>query len=132
LNGGQDPALLAAVGVYESSFNPNAIEPLNEGCGEGAFQLDICQNNDIPMTAPFSVTLSVPFAANILNTGFNYYMNHGFNYIDSEIGAIRWYNAGGNGGISAIANGTPDEGTTGSDYVTNVLAIAKNCFGFQL
>ncbi len=125
---GVNPALLSAIGVYESNFQ-NVSQP--GGLGVGVFQIDLGQNGNISLTQAQNLPTAASAAASILSQGFNYFYNKGFSLVQSVIGSVRYYNAGPSGGISALTSGNFNAGTTGLDYVTNVLNIATNCFGFM-
>lgn len=84
------------------------------------------------------ISIAARYAAGLLADSFDFYSGQGFDAELSEAAAIRDYNASPGRGhrrtlaylrrAQATGNiGELDRGTTGRNYVTNVLAIARHC-----
>jgi len=138
---GVDPALLGAIGVYESNFQ----NTMQQGgcCGVGYFQIDIVQNGDVSLTEAENLPTAANYAAGILASGMNWYLSQAvIDPLAGAAGGLRAYNHGyGTGYIDAQLNlmeyGSSlgdlsifDQGTANGDYATNVLGIAVNCFNY--
>jgi hypothetical protein len=136
---GFDPALLAAIGVRESNFL-NQRE--RNGGGRGVFQIDIIAHPALRAIAedPSRLAEQADHAGRILAAGINKYSGYGPEL--AAAGGLREYNAGnrhnwsvhkfagGRGGLDATV-ARLDRGTSPKkhgNYVSNVLAIARNCF----
>ena len=85
----------------------------------------------------FNVSKAANYAAGLLDSNMNYYWNRGISDELGEAAGIRDYNASPGKNhlltLSYLQAGTVsalDRRTTGHNYVTNVLAIAHNCFNF--
>jgi hypothetical protein len=116
-----------------TGVDPNIIAAIAYGHGYGVFQFDNRYNSgetlfvalDFPAAAAMIVgqRIASSTASNLANGA------------SSEValaGAIRAYNAG-QSSTNPFINNVPgyvnlDIGTTGQDYVSQVLAIAQNCF----
>jgi hypothetical protein len=132
-----DPAVLAAVGIYETNFQPGTIG--DHGHGHGLFQMDDRWNSaaviDMAnMEGSYSPALdfTMNLAAQRISSATDIFQNHGYSLAYATAGALRAYNAGP-GGLTPtlMATGYPgylDVGTANQNYVSNVLAIAINCF----
>jgi hypothetical protein len=136
---GFDPALLGAIGIRESNFL-NQRE--RNGGGRGVFQLDITRHPELRAIAedPSRLAEQADYAGQILDAGIDKYSGYGSDL--AAAGGLREYNAGNrhNWSVKKFANGAGgldatvarlDRGTAPKkhgNYVSNVLAIAKNCF----
>jgi len=133
---GFDPALLAAIGIRESNFQN---QRQHNGGGRGVFQLDITRHPELQAVAenPSRLGEQADYAGQILAHGTTKYGAYGADL--AAAGGLREYNAGnrhnwstkkfakGEGGLNATV-ARLDRGTAHNNYVSNVLAIAKNCF----
>ncbi len=127
---GIEPRILAAIGVRETNFKNIAGD---FGHGHGVFQFDDRYNSaSVIQNIAYDIPKAADLAAARIAGGTNKYLNQGYDYNNSTAAAIREYN--GTGGISTsslLDTGYPgylNLGTTGNDYVRDVLAIAINCF----
>jgi RHS repeat-associated protein len=123
-------SLLAAIGIRESGFNPNAVQA--GGQGVGAFQIDLGQNPTVTRSQAFNVSSAANWAVSNITSGYNLYARLGYGPVGSLAGAIRNYNGSGGIPTSTLLNAgyLPylDLGTTRNNYLSNVVAIARDCF----
>jgi RHS repeat-associated protein len=129
---GVGPELLGAIGLRESDFIPNRVE--GGGHGRGAFQIDCCgaqgkkppAHPEVSEAQAFNVGFASNFAAKLLGRTAGKYSFLGSMALPA---AIRDYNAGGRYTVKKAVLGIPalDRGTTGNNYVSNVLALT-DCF----
>jgi hypothetical protein len=127
---GVDPAILASIGLYESNFQPNAMQ--KGGQGVGAFQIDLGQHPNVTVAQAQNLGWAANYAAGLIMNSFNLYSNRGYPTPLAMAGAIRNYNGGGGIPTSTLLNTgwIPylDLGTKNNKYVTSVLNILLNCF----
>jgi RHS repeat-associated protein len=133
---GVDPALLAAVGEYETGF-----QDIDQGGGQGVgyFQIDLGQHPDVSRAEALDLAWSANYAAGLLSSNISWYSNHGVTDPMAQMaGGLRRYNHGTAGEFSNLAeyNATGDisvfnQSTAHGVYATNVLSLATNCFGLS-
>ncbi|MGA2834639.1 MAG: hypothetical protein ABSE55_16345 [Terracidiphilus sp.] len=118
-----DPALLAAVGVYESQFS-NKPE-IGKGHGMGVFQL----TNQPGVTAAqaYDLTFAANYAANMLSDNMSYFSNKFPAFTPDQLlqATVAGYNR-----YRARISGDPnmiDAHTTGNNYGSNVMGL-MSCF----
>ena len=134
---GVDVSILASMAIRENGFN-NGPERGGGGGGQGWMQLDTGTWGVVPWASNANPVFAFVAAAGQLRQGIEHYQRLGYGPWGQLAGGIRAYNAGysiGNrlravdqDGISQFA----DRGTAPGNptYVSNVLAIARECFGF--
>lgn len=132
---GVDPGILAAVAIRESGFR-NIPQQSGAGHGHGEFQLDEnTWGSPIPGWA-YTPQFAAVAAGGQLRMNSTYFRSRHYGPWGQLAGALHAYNHGfhdlgplrgvDDSGIWQFA----DRGTTGGNYVSNVLSIATNCFGF--
>ena len=118
--------ILAAISLRES----DAIETRvgDYGHGHGAFQIDDRYHPIEAATVANDFDLAANFAAGLISGAYQKYSLQ----VNPQIAlaaAIRDYNASSTLTPTLLATGgSLDTKTTGRNYVSNVLAIAANCF----
>jgi RHS repeat-associated protein len=133
-----DVTLLASVAIRETGINN--VSQYGGGGGQGTFQLDAGTWGQVAWA--YNPQYAAVAAAGLLSLNIQHYEAAGFGPQAALAGGIRAYNAGfgrnpgikqfisyqltsvDQSGLSAFA----DRGTTGNNYVTNVLSIMRNCF----
>jgi hypothetical protein len=127
---GTDPDIIAAMGIRESGYE-NVIG--DNGHGYGIFQFDNRYNspNDLYVAMTFP-NVAAEMVGNRLATSYTHNSNLGASPDVALAGAVRAYNAG-QPSTSQFMSNVPgyvdlDIGTANNDYVSQVLAIAQNCF----
>lgn len=123
---GISPSILAAIAIRESGVDTTAVGGAGSNY-KGAFQMHT--RNRVPADLPAQAVQ----AAALLNMFIEKYSD---DTDDSAIllnAALRNYN-GASGTARLLSNGKTalselDKGTNGGNYVSNIRAIAENCFG---
>ena len=132
---GIDPSILASVAIRESGMR-NVPQQGGPGHGHGEFQLDEnTYGSPIPGWA-YNPQFAAVAAAGQLRMNARYFQVRGYGPWGQLAGALHAYNHGfqdlgplrgvDDSGLSQFA----DRGTANNNYVSNVLAIARECFGF--
>jgi soluble lytic murein transglycosylase-like protein len=124
---GIDPSLLASIGIRESGLQNIAQ---SGGMGRGVFQVDLGADPNVSTAQAFDANFSANFAANMLGTATQALQGQGYSAQMGTAGAVRQYNAGTRYLNSKMKQGIAglDRGTTGNNYVSNVLAIQGSRF----
>lgn len=122
---GIDPTFLAAIGIRESGFQNIAQ---SNGNGRGIFQIDLGKHPNVTSAQAFNIKFAANFAANLLGTNKTALAQSFPNFNATQLlqATAASYNFG-LGNITGNPN-TIDVGTTGGNYGSNVVAIAKECF----
>jgi RHS repeat-associated protein len=139
-NNNVDPGLLAAIGVRESGFTDTT--QIGGGPGQGVFQLTVTSPNSAAAAVIGNVAAEANYAAaNVYNTGYNYFQSLGLSATQSTVGAVTYFNHGNKAQVAnVLAQGQAmsyggyeglDELTARGNYTSNVMSIAMNCFGYQ-
>ncbi|MGH9506607.1 MAG: RHS repeat-associated core domain-containing protein, partial [Terriglobales bacterium] len=123
--------VLAAIGVYESGFAD--IRQGRGGIGVGVFQNDSPPNPPVAYTQNLQQDLpsQARAAAALLQGADSSLLRQGFGPGLALLGAIRDYNGTGHIPTQTLLEAGPQYvslGTTGNDYVSNVVEIAASCF----
>ena len=139
---GINPSVLAAIGIRETGFRAIYEYGRRPGTGGvGVFQIDMrYHGGKISAQEAMNIPTAARYAAGLLASSFDFYSSQGFSEELSEAAAIRDYNASpGRGHRRTLAYlrqaektgdvGALNGGTTGRNYVSNVLDIARHCFG---
>lgn len=125
---GIDAAILTSIAIRETGFRN--IREVGAGHGWGIFQIDDRSHKNAK-TIGSNPQQSAQYAAALLASNIARYIAYGPDL--SVAAGIRDYNAGSKytkkkldsgGGIAAL-----DRGTTGNNYASNVLNLARYCFG---
>jgi hypothetical protein len=122
LNAHIDPALLAAIALRETDFRN--IDQAN-GLGRGWFQIDLGAHPSVTWAQAHDLTFAANYAANILATNMATLARDFPNFTHDQLlqATTASYNFG-TGNISGNP-ATIDQGTTGNNYGSNVLNLAK-------
>jgi len=127
---GVDPNILAAIGVRETGFK-NVPGGGNDNNGAGIYQIDLGYHDAASIA--YNPALAAYYAAGLLANSYTSYLSSGYSPEAAEVGAIRDYNASPKLTPYFLDTGYvgyADIHTTHNNYVTNVIAIAANCFNF--
>ncbi len=129
--------LLAAIGIRETGFQNMTGD---YGHGHGIFQLDDRWNPPSVIAVAYNPSAAANIAGGKLATNLNFYASQGIGGLGKYAAAVRDYNASPGadhgkvwrlGAMAASEAQRPywlDVGTANGNYVSNVLAIALNCF----
>jgi hypothetical protein len=135
-----DPNLLAAIGVRETGFRPIFENGTHGGRGVGVWQIDRRYHGDVSIKQALNIPFAANYSAGLLSDSINSFVDQGYSYDLSVGAAIRGYNSSqkrtkrhpdiytllSSGNIRDL-----DRGTAHGNYVSQVLAIAKNCFSLK-
>lgn len=125
-----DPAILTAIGVRETGFR-NIRETNASGGGRGIFQIDVGYHPGQANIA-FDPPKAANYAAGLLEGRFSHYTDLGYGTGVATAAAVHDYNSSSRHTPAALRsdNIIPalDQSTTGHNYVSNVLNLAKHCF----
>ena len=135
---GVDPSILASVAIRETGHYGLASIPQQGGPGHGHGEFQLDENtwgSPIPSWV-YNPQFAAVAAAGQLRMNAEYFQRRGYGPWGQLAGALHAYNHGfqdlgplrgvDSSGLSAFA----DRGTWGNNYVSNVIAIARECFGF--
>jgi hypothetical protein len=122
-----------SIAVRESGVR-NIDQP--NGLGRGIWQIDLGAHPDVTVAQAHDQRFAANYAAGLLSGSYDRLSDkYGSKYGDGLVtaAAIREYNAGSKYTASKIKKGLGalNRGTTGNNYVNNVLDIARNCFGYK-
>jgi soluble lytic murein transglycosylase-like protein len=128
---GVDPTILAAIGIRETGFRNVPESGYGKyDAGMGIFQIDSRYHSDATDIA-YDPAQAAYYAANMLGSSYRKYVFSGMNPAMAVASAIRDYNASPRLTRALANTGWPgylDVGTTQSNYMSNVVAIAAYCF----
>jgi RHS repeat-associated protein len=127
---GIDWAMLAAIGIRESKFNPSAKEILKDGSiggGRGAFQIDININKGVSEANAMNLEWAADWAANSLADNYAILAAKYPNFDASHL--LQATAASYNFGTDNISGNpdTIDKKSTGDNYGSNILDL-MDCF----
>jgi soluble lytic murein transglycosylase-like protein len=137
---GVDPNVLAAIGVRETGFRPIYENGTRGGRGVGVWQIDRRYHGDVSIEQALNIRFSANYSAGLLSDSINSFVDRGYSYDLSVGAAIRGYNSSQKRTkrhpdvYTLLKSGTIqglDVGTAHGNYVSQVLAIAKNCFSLR-